>query len=259
MKITDLIPFDFTLMLADSSLIMGQKLSEWNGHGPILEQDMAMTNIVLDQIGQARLFYKYAAELKNKHGATELVTEDTLAYLRDEREYQNLLLSELPNGDWGQSVLKVFFYAHWQQLVYSQLIYSPFKELSDIAEKSLKEVAYHIKWSSEWVKRLGDGTEESHERMQQSLEYLWPYTGEMFMPVLYEWDAFENPGDNFFEKIGQDWMQQISPILTEATLSIPGSETFMHTGGKKGVHTEHLGYILAEMQFLQRAYPGSEW
>lgn len=259
MKMTDLIPFDFTLMLADSSLIMGQKLSEWNGHGPILEQDMAMTNIVLDQIGQARLFYKYAAELRNKHGATELVTEDTLAYLRDERDYKNLLLSELPNGDWGQSVLKIFFYAHWQQLVYSQLIYSPFKELSAIAEKSLKEVAYHVKWSSEWVKRLGDGTEESHQRMQRSLEFLWPYTGEMFMPALYEWDAFENPGDDFFIKLSQDWRHKIKPVLEEATLTIPDPETYMQTGGKKGLHTEHLGFILAEMQFLQRAYPGLEW
>lgn len=256
---THLTPFDYALMLADSSLIMGQKLSEWNGHGPVLEQDMAMTNIVLDQIGQARLFYKYAADLKNKHGAPQLVTEDTLAYLRDERAYQNMLLCELPNGDWGQSVLKIFFYAHWQQLVYGQLIYSPFKDLSDIAGKSLKEVAYHLRWSSEWVKRLGDGTAESYERMQHALNYLWPYTGEMFEPATYEWDAFENPGNDFFKHLRAEWDENVRAVLQEATLDTPDAKTFMHTGGKTGRHTEYMGFILAEMQFLQRAYPGLEW
>ncbi len=248
-----------TLMFADSSLIMGQQLSKWNGHGPILEQDMAMTNIVLDQIGQARLFYQYAATLKNDQDGFINATEDTLAYLRDSREYKNLLLSELPNGDWGQSVLKVFLYSQWQQLIYSKLIYSPVKALSDIAEKSLKEVAYHVRWSSEWVKRLGDGTAESHNRMQKSLEYLWPYTGEMFSPVDYESEGFENADADFFTRLRGDWCQSVEKILTEATLPVPPHDTFMHDGGKTGLHTEYLGYILAEMQFLQRAYPGLDW
>lgn len=255
-----LIPFDFTLMLADSSLIMGQRLSEWTGHGPILEQDIAMTNIVLDQIGQSRLLYQYAAELKNQNSnGTEPATEDTLAYLRDAHEYKNLLLCEVPNGDWGQSVLKIFFFSQWQKLLYGQLIYSPYKPLSEIAEKSLKEVAYHLRWSSEWVIRLGDGTEESHRRMSMALDNLWPYTGEMFTPATYEWDTFENPSADFFSGLQNDWLQQVSGVLTEATLKLPSSETYMHSGGKKGVHTEYLGYILAEMQFLQRAYPGLEW
>lgn len=257
---SDLNPLDITLMLADSSLIMGQKLSEWNGHGPMLEQDMAMTNIVLDQIGQARLFYQYAAELMNRNGASPTpATEDTLAYLRDAGAYKNMLLCELPNGDWGQSILKVFLYSYWQQFLYSQLIYSPFKPLSDIAEKSLKEVSYHNRWSSEWVIRLGDGTDESRRRMQAALDYLWPYTSEMFDPALYEWDAFENPADDFFKNLHADWHSKVSAILKEATLTIPSPDVYMHTGGKTGLHTEHLGYILAEMQFLQRAYPGLEW
>lgn len=259
MKPSDLIPFDFTLMLADSTLIMGQRLSEWTGHGPVLEQDIALTNIVLDQVGQARLLYQYAAQLQNDRDGFINATEDTLAYLRDEREYKNLLLCELQNGDWGQSVMKVFFFAHWQQTIYNQLIYSPFKELAGIAEKSLKEVAYHKSWSSEWVKRLGDGTAESHDRMQVALDYLWPYTGELFMPAGYEWNAFENPGEDFFINLQKEWTTAATEILSEATLTLPAKETFMYSGGKTGAHTENLGYILAEMQFLQRAYPGLEW
>lgn len=259
MKLLYLIPFDFTLMLADSSLIMGQRLSEWTGHGPVLEQDIAMTNIVLDQIGQARLCYQYAAELQNDNGIEKTVTEDDLAYLRDEREFKNLLLCELPNADWGQSVLKIFLFSNWQQTIFNHLIYSPFKGLADIAEKSLKEVAYHKNWSSEWVKRLGDGTEESHNRMQHALDYLWPYTGELFKPADYEWDAFENPEEMFFQHLETEWKQRVTGVLSEATLAIPDKDTFMYSGGKTGTHTENLGYMLAEMQFLQRAYPGLVW
>lgn len=247
-------PIDFTLMLADSSLIMGQRLSAWNGHGPILEQDIAMTNIVLDQIGQARLLYQYAAVLQNQLDGTEDDTEDTLAYLRDAHQYKNLLLCELPNGDWGQSVLKIFLFSQWQHLLYSQLVYSPFQQLADIAEKSLKEVTYHLRWSSEWVIRLGDGTDESRQRMQAALDYLWPYTGEMLVAADYERLAATS-----FDKVAADWMPRVRLILEEATLHHPPADTYMHTGGKTGIHTENLGYILAEMQFLQRAYPGLEW
>lgn len=248
-----------TLMFADSSLIMGQQLGKWNGHGPLLEQDMAMTNIVLDQIGQARLFYQYAANLKNDEDGFINATEDTLAFLRDTGEYKNLLLCELPNGDWGQSVLKIFLFSHWQHLIYSKLIDSPVKEMSDIAEKAVKEVNYHVRWSSEWVKRLGDGTQESHHRMQTGLDYLWPYTGELFVAADYETEGFENPGDDFFTTMKRDWLDQVGHVAKEATLMLPPFDTFMHTGGKGGIHTEYLGYILAEMQFLQRAYPGLEW
>lgn len=250
---------DYTLMLADSSLIMGQKLSEWNGHGPMLEQDMALTNIVLDQIGQARLLYQLAASLKNDLDGFINTTEDTLAFLRDANEYKNILLSELPNGDWGQSVLKVFLFSHWQQLTYGQLVYSSNSNLSAIAEKSLKEVNYHTRWSGDWVRRLGDGTEESHLRMQRALDYLWPYTGEMLIPVEYEQHVFGNSDNNFFIQMKDNWLKNVGGIINEATMVMPTGDTYMHTGGKTGVHTEYLGYILAEMQFLQRAYPGLEW
>ncbi|MBN9350094.1 MAG: phenylacetate-CoA oxygenase subunit PaaC [Chitinophagaceae bacterium] len=252
--------YEYTLMLADSSLIMGQRLSEWTGHGPILELDIAITNIALDEIGQARLLYQFAAELKNKQEPGSKATEDTIAFLRDAWDFKNLQISELPNGDWGQSVLKIFFLAHWQRQMYGKLIYSPIKNLSDVAEKALKEVTYHVRWSSDWVRRLGDGTEESRGRMQKALEYLWPYTQEFFEPEGYEWDGiFENAGEDFFENMKAGWNKEVSLVLTEASLTLPESHTYMRKGGKKGLHTEHLGHLLAEMQFLQRAYPGCEW
>jgi len=235
----------YILQLADSSLIMGHRLSEWTGHGPALEQDIAITNISLDLIGQARNFYQYAAELKGD-GATE----DSLAYLRDANEYKNVLLVELPNGDWAQTVLKIFFFSAYQYFLYKELITLTDKRISAIAEKSVKEVSYHLRWSGEWVIRLGDGTDESHQRMMNALDELWNYTGEFFMTSGYELiDAGLLKGD---------WNKKVSEIFTEATLSIP-SNSMMHKGGKEGIHTEHLGHILAEMQFLQRAYPGCEW
>lgn len=252
--------YDYTLMLADSSLIMGQRLSEWTAHGPMLELDIAITNITLDQIGQARLLYQYAAELKNKMESGSAATEDTLAFLRDANEYKNIQMVELPNGDWGQSVMKILFFSYWQRRVYNKLVYSPVKNLADIAEKSLKEVAYHIRWSTDWVKRLGDGTGESHIRMQNALEYLWPYHVELFTPEGYEGsDVFGNPGEKFFDPMKEEWTKEVTDVLTEATLVIPESRSWMHYGGKHGVHTEHIGHILSEMQFLQRAYPGCEW
>ncbi|MCO6496616.1 MAG: phenylacetate-CoA oxygenase subunit PaaC [Chitinophagaceae bacterium] len=248
---------DYLMLLADSSLIMGQRLSEWTGHGPMLEQDIAITNISLDTIGQARYFYQLAAARLNEKSGNADVTEDTLAYLRDAHQYKNLLLVELPNGDWGQTILKIFFYAHRQKLMYEKLSGSADAEIAGIASKALKEVEYHVSWSSDWVKRLGDGTQESHDRMTKALEYLWPYTGEMFVPATYEKNFLEN--EFSFDVLKQGWLDKVSGILTEATLSLPPADTYMHTGGKTGVHTEYLGYILAEMQFLQRAYPGCEW
>lgn len=242
----------FLLHLADNSLIMGHRLSEWTGHGPSLEQDIALTNIALDLIGQARNFYQYAADLISTHGTS--VTEDTLAYHRDAHEFKNLLLVELPNGDWGYTILKVFFFSNWQHLVYEELMDREDSRLAGIAEKSLKEVAYHMRWSSEWVLRLGDGTAESHRRMQASLDDLWPYTGESFIPASWESGAYA-PSST----LKQEWLEKVSSILEESTLKAPPVDAWMQKGGKEGIHTEHLGYILAEMQFLQRAYPGCEW
>jgi len=250
---------NYTLSIADSSLIMGHRLSEWTGHGPMLEQDIAISNIALDLIGQAQNFYQYVAEIINSNNAGEKkITEDDLAYLRDANEFKNLLITELPNGDWAQTIGKIFFFSVWQFYFYQKLIYSEDKQLAAIAEKSLKEVTYHLRWSSEWVIRLGDGTDESKKRMQKAVTELWPYTGELFIPA-----AFESHPENrvciAVNGIKNDWSEKIKAVLHEATLDIPDEKSWMQSGGKKGIHTEHLGYILAEMQFLQRAYPGLEW
>jgi ring-1,2-phenylacetyl-CoA epoxidase subunit PaaC len=249
---------NYLLHLADNSLIMGHRLSEWTGHGPSLEQDIAITNICLDLIGQARNFYQYAASL-SKPEEGKKVTEDTLAFLRDGHEFKNLLLTELANGHWGKSILKIFFFSTWQYFLYQKLIYSTDKQIAAIAEKSLKEVTYHVRWSGEWVLRLGDGTKESHDKMVDSLEDLWPYTGEMFLPAEWETDLDKVNGGIDFRWIKRDWMEKISGVITKATLHLPDENAWMQSGGKNGIHTEHLGYILTEMQFLQRAYPGCEW
>lgn len=239
---------DYTLHLADCNLILAQRNAEWCGHGPILEQDIAITNISLDLLGQSRNFYQYAASLMG-NGATE----DSLAYLRTEREFKNCLLVEQPNGDWGKTVLRQFLYSTFQQLLYQQLQNNSDTQLAAITTKALKEIAYHIRWSSEWVVRLGDGTEESHQRMLHAIDELWRYSGEMFIPANYE----NTIGINVIA-LKDEWMQKVISVFEEATLPIP-EKTFMQTGGKTGVHTEHLGYILTELQYLQRAYPGAQW
>lgn len=246
--------FYYTVHLADSSLIMGHRLSEWTGHGPMLEQDIAISNIALDLIGQSRNFYQYAATLKGDHA-----TEDSLAYLRDARDFKNLLLTELPNGDWAKTILKLFFFSTWQFYMYENLINSTDKQLAAVAEKSLKEVTYHRRWSGEWVVRLGDGTAESNNRIKQALEDLWPYTGEMFVMNDYENECRVTHLGVPLDEIKNKWETKIHLVFKEATLEYPDGNVWMHTGGKRGIHTEHLGYILAEMQFLQRAYPGCEW
>lgn len=251
MKTTTLI--DYTLHLADNALIIGHRNSEWCGHGPVLEQDIAISNIALDLIGQARNFYQYAAQLSG-NGATE----DSLAYLRDAIDYKNCLLTELPNGDWGQTVLRQFFFSTYQYFLYQSLQKSPDQQLAAIAEKALKEVTYHIRWSSEWVIRLGDGTDESKKRMLHSIDELWSYTGEMFQPAGYEILAVNEGFGVDLAAIQKNWDEKVKSVFTEATLPMP-TNVWMQSGGKEGKHTEHLGFILAEMQFLQRAYPGSEW
>lgn len=243
---------DYTLHLADNALILGHRNSEWCGHGPVLEQDIAISNIALDCIGQARNFYQYAAAL-TANGATE----DTLAYLRDTTDFKNLLLTELPNGDWAQTILRQFFFSTYQYFLYQQLQTGRNRPLAAIAEKALKEVTYHVRWSSEWVIRLGDGTEESKNRMLRAIDELGNYTGEMFEPVIYEQEIIEQYGMDM-PGIKSQWHEKIQSVFAEATLPLPAN-AWMHTGGKEGRHTEHLGYVLTEMQFLQRAYPGAEW
>lgn len=251
-ELTNLL-INYTLHLADNTLVLAQRNAEWCGHGPILEQDIAITNISLDLIGQARNFYQYAAALIGDDA-----TEDTLAYLRTEREFKNCLLVELPNGDWAHTVLRQFFFSVFQHLLYTKLQYSEDAQLAAISAKALKEVTYHVKWSSEWVIRLGDGTAESHERMKKAIEDLYPYTGEFFVPAGYESAAAENKTGVDVTALKNDWEEKINNIFAEATLVVP-EKTFMQSGGKTGVHTEHLGYLLTELQYLQRTYPNAEW
>ncbi len=237
---------DYTLHLADTTLILSQRNSEWCGHGPILEQDIAITNISLDLLGQARNFYQYTATLMGGEA-----TEDSLAYLRKEREFKNLLLVEQANGDWGQTILRQYLYSQFQFLLFDKMKDCEDEQLAAIATKALKETTYHVRWSSEWVIRLGDGTEESHNRMMKAIDELWRYTGEMFIPA-----AYENILD--VSALKNEWLQKVTSIFSEATLTVP-EKTFMQSGGKEGKHTEQLGYILTELQYIQRTYPGAQW
>ena len=259
--------FLYTLHLADNALILGQRNAEWTGHGPVLEQDIAITNISLDLLGQARNFYQYAAGMYNDFTGDEKnavdkyiprpwkqynreLTEDDLAFLRDEHQYLNLLITELPRGDWAQSILRQFFFSAWQFHLYEQLQNSGDAQLAAIAEKSIKETSYHLRWSSEWVIRLGDGTEESRERISKALNEQWNFTGEMFVKASYE---NTDPAS-----LKPSWQQKLESVFTEAGLQIP-KQGWMQSGGKQGQHTEHLGYLLAEMQYLQRTYPNATW
>ena len=246
----------YTLYLADNALILGHRNSEWTGHGPILEQDIALSNIALDLIGQARNFYQYAVQLKNDGS-----TEDTMAYLRDANEFRNCLLVEQSNGDWGKTVLRQFLFSVYQYQLYQQLQNCKNKAVASITEKGLKEVTYHTRWSSEWVIRLGDGTAESRSRMQNAVNELWQFTDELFIPAEFEIGLAQLGINIEFESIKKYWHDKVSSILTEATLSMPTSvsEGKDSLNGKEGRHTDNLKDILTEMQSLQRAYPGCEW
>jgi len=268
----------YILQLADSNLILTQRNAAWCGHGPILEQDIAITNITLDLIGQSRNFYQYAAKLINETNfklsesqapsplekAENDSTEDSLAYLRTEREFKNLLLTEQENSDWAQTILRQFFYSVYQYFLYEKMQHSKDEQLAGIAAKSLKEVTYHVNWSSEWVIRLGDGTAESNERITKAVATLWPYTGEMFLPVAYETAMVAAGIAPDVALLKNDWLKKVTGVFEEATISSPfgggwEAASFMQTGGKTGVHTEKLGYILSDLQYLQRTYPNATW
>ena len=263
-----LIPY--VLHLADNALILAQRNAEWCGHGPVLEQDIAISNISLDLLGQARNFYQYAAQLINKSQSSEgseaspsggglegAATEDSLAYLRNANEFKNFLLLELPKGDWAQTITRQFLFSSYQYLLFDQIQRSTDQQLAAIAVKSLKEVTYHVRWSSEWVIRLGDGTEESHQRMVSAINELWKYTGEFFSSAAFEADLFasgEAINTSGFEK---EWNDKIKEVLDEATLNIP-AKTGLTEAGKLGHHV-FLNELLEELQQLQRTYPGAEW
>jgi ring-1,2-phenylacetyl-CoA epoxidase subunit PaaC len=241
-------------------LILGHRNSEWCGHGPVLEQDIAITNISLDLIGQARNFYQYTAQLTNQSTAqtTTLTTEDTLAYFRDSADFKNILLVEQPNGDWARTILRQFFFSAFQKLLFEKLKESRDEQLAAIAVKALKEIAYHLRWSSEWVIRLGDGTEESRARMVKAIEELWAYTNELFTPAAYEIQLFNDGISPDVRALKGPWMQKVNEIFGEAGLAVP-SASLLQAGGKEGRHSEQLAAILKELQSVARAYPTATW
>ena len=245
---------NYCLHLADNSLILTQRNAAWCGHGPILEQDIAITNISLDLLGQSRNLYQYAAQLINEAN----ITEDTLAFTRKETEYRNCLLVEQPNGDWAQTILRQFFFSAFQYFHYEKLQHSSDPQLAAISAKALKEVSYHLRWSSEWVIRLGDGTNESHERMLKASDELWRYTGELFNPAHFESALVKEGISNDLSELKKTWIEKITEVFSEATLPVP-ENAFMQGGGKDGKHTEHMGFILSDLQYMQLVYPNCEW
>lgn len=245
--------FNYILQLGDNSLILGHRLSELCGHGPILEVDMALTNISLDLIGQARNYYQYAAEIEGKGR-----TEDDLAMLRDVRGYKNALLLEQPNEDFAYTIARQFFFDTFHQLFLEELQHSSDERLAAIAVKSLKEVSYHFRYSSEWMKRLGDGTEESHNRLQNAVNDLWMYVGELCEESEVDKQAVLNGTGVDLNKIRDAFYKNIDAILVQSTVTRPESK-WNQSGGKEGRHTEHLGFILSELQWMQRTYPNMEW
>lgn len=243
----------YALRRADDALILGHRLSEWCGHAPMLEEDMALANMGLDLLGQARELYGYAAKIEGTGN-----DEDKFAYLRDIRQYRNLLLLEQPNGDFARTMARQFFYAAFADLYWRAMMKSSDTTLAAIAAKSEKESAYHLRHSSEWMVRLGDGTEESHRRAQTAIDDLWAYTGEMF--------AVDDSERGLIDKgiaidpatLRASWRKTVTAVVGEATLALPNSD-WMQQGGRDGRHSEHLGHLLSELQSMQRSFPGATW
>jgi ring-1,2-phenylacetyl-CoA epoxidase subunit PaaC len=254
---TDRQLFDYVLRLGDTPLILAQRLGEWVGKGPIIEEDMALTNVGLDLLGQARLWLSYAGEVEARY-APPGRDEDQLAFLRDAGAFRNLLVAEQPNGNFADTTARQFLFDAWHVLVLQALALSLDPRIADIAAKARKEASYHVERSGDWVIRLGDGTALSHQRMQDAIDALWMYTGEMFVPDATEQALIDAGIAADVRTLAAPWRQHVDAIFAEAGITAPVSE-FMQKGGKQGVHTEHLGHLLAEMQFLQRAYPGARW
>jgi ring-1,2-phenylacetyl-CoA epoxidase subunit PaaC len=245
---------EYLLRQGDNALILSQQLSQLCGKGPALEEDMALTNVALDLLGQTRMWLSYAGEIEGMGR-----DEDSLAYLRDNREFRNVLLVEQPNGDYAQTMVRQFFFDTWHYFLMRELLASTDKRIAEIAEKSLKEVTYHLRRSGDLVVRLGDGTPISHAKMQAAVDELWTYAGEVFIYDEIDQAMVEQGVAPAFDVLRAAFLQHVSEVLLEATLAMPSPDAYMQRGGKQGRHTERLGYILAEMQFLQRAYPGVEW
>lgn len=246
--------FEYLLRLGDNALILSQRLCEWVGKGPALEEDMALANTALDLIGQARMWLSYAGELE---GAGR--DEDQLAFGRDAHQFRNLLIVERPNGGYADTLMRQYLFDVWHLLLLDALCRSADERMAAIAEKAKKEVTYHLRRSADLVVRLGDGTEQSRRLMQAALEDLWPYTGEMFAAdAVDEVMQAQGMADSAAD-LRAPWLAQVQRTLAAATLRMPDPEAWMHKGGRQGRHSEHMGYLIAEMQFLQRAYPGQKW
>jgi len=244
---------NYTLFLADNALILGQRLGEWCGYGPVLEQDIALTNISLDHLGQSRMLLQYAAKQAG-NGATE----DSLAFFRNEGEFRNLLITELPNNDWAFTLARQFLFDTFNFFQYEFLMNSRDETIQAIARKAIKEISYHAQFSAEWIIRMGDGTEESHQRVQKAINDLWMYTGEMFIADSAS-EAMTKAGvaPDYAQLAGQ-WKEKVNQVLELATLDHP-EDGWMQKGGRTGNHTEHMGFILAEMQHIPRTYPTAKW
>lgn len=245
--------FAYTLRLADNALILGHRVSEWVGHSPVLEEDLALGNLALDLIGQARSFYTYAGEIEGPGR-----DEDALAYLRDAGAWRNVLLVEQPNGDFAQTIVRHLLYSAFAHPYFEALARSRDETLAAIAAKAVKEMAYHVRHTGEWTIRLGDGTDESHRRAQNALDELWPFTGELFESDQIERALIDKGIAVDPMSVKKRWSNTLDHVFEEAALTRP-RDGYMQSGGRSGRHSEHLGYILTELQFLQRTYPGAKW
>jgi len=245
--------FKYTLRLGDNALILSQRLSEWCSNAPIIEEDLALTNLSLDMIGRAQVLLRYAGEIEGLGK-----TEDTLAFRRSERQYYNNLLVEQPNGDFAYTIARQLFISVFELYFYSEIQHSTDKTLAAIAAKTLKEIKYHVEHAKDWAIRLGDGTGESHYRMQKAIDELWTYTGELFEMDDVDNALIEQGIATDLDAIRPLWKNYIANVLDTASLTIP-EDGYMQTGSRKGIHTEHLGHLLCEMQYLQRAYPDAKW
>lgn len=245
--------YQYILQLGDNAMILGHRLSELCGHGPNLETDIALTNIALDLFGQVRNYFQYAASLKG-----EEKTEDDLAFLRYPHQYKNVLLVEQPNTDFAHVIVRQFFFDAYHFPFLEQLCESNDEQLKAIANKGIKEVSYHLRFSSTWMKRLGDGTEESRSKMQAAVDHLWPYVGELFMPTKEEEEILGYGIGADLAVIKAKYDETVRQVIAESTLELPeilGSQK----GGKTGIHSEHMGFILADLQYMQRTYPNMNW
>ncbi|MBB3017350.1 ring-1,2-phenylacetyl-CoA epoxidase subunit PaaC [Microvirga lupini] len=245
--------FEYLLRLGDNALILGHRLSEWCGHSPALEEDLALSNVALDLIGQTQLWLNLAGEVEGRGR-----NADNLAYLRDARDFRNVLLVEQPNGDFAATMARQFLFDAWHYLLLRELTGSKDARIAEIAAKGLKEVTYHLERSRDWVLRLGDGTEESHRRMQAAIDDLWMYTGELFESDEVDQAMVREGLGPDFATLHEPWLGLVRATAEEATLTLP-QPGWAQRGGKRGLHSEHLGYILADLQFLQRAYPNATW